>query len=62
MLLVLGLATFSPNGWLGFPQTYVAEKGDRQTVTLADGSTIELNTDSEVRVHFNHWHRSVDDH
>ncbi|MDD5411689.1 MAG: FecR family protein [Methylobacter sp.] len=60
LLLVLGLATFSPNGWLGFPQTYVAEKGDRQTVTLVDGSSIELNTESEVRVHFNRWHRNVD--
>ncbi|WP_340123334.1 FecR family protein [Methylobacter svalbardensis] len=60
LLLVLGLATFSPNGWLGFPQTYVAEKGDRQTITLADGSSIELNTESEVRVHFNHWRRNVE--
>lgn len=60
LLLALGLATFSPNGWLGIPHTYVAEKGDRQTVTLADGSSIELNTGSEVRVHFNRWQRSVD--
>ena len=60
LLLALGLATFSPNGWLGFPRTYVAEKGDRQTITLADGSSIDLNTESEVRIHFNRWQRKVE--
>jgi transmembrane sensor len=60
LLLALGLTAFMPNGWLGIPHTYVAEKGDRQTVTLADGSSIELNTDSEVRVHFNRWRRNVE--
>ena len=60
LLLAMGLTAFMPNGWLGIPHTYVAEKGDRQTVTLADGSQIELNTESEVRVHFNHWQRSVE--
>lgn len=60
LLLGLGLTAFMPNGWLGIPHTYVAEKGGRQTVTLADGSSIELNTESEVRVHFNRWQRSVD--
>jgi len=60
LLLVLGLTAFMPNGWLGIPHTYIAGKGDRQTVTLADGSSIELNTESEVRVHVNRWHRNVD--
>jgi len=60
LLLAMGLTAFMPNGWLGIPHTYVAEKGDRQTVTLADDSRIELNTESEVRVHFNHWQRSVE--
>ncbi len=60
LLLAMGLTAFMPNGWLGIPHTYVAEKGDRQTVTLADGSRIELNTESEVRVHFNRWQRSVE--
>jgi transmembrane sensor len=27
---------------------------------LADGSSIELNTESEVRVHFNHWQRNIE--
>jgi len=60
LLLAMGLTAFMPNGWLGIPHTYVAEKGDRRTVTLADGSRIELNTESEVRVHFNRWQRSVE--
>lgn len=60
MLLVLGLTAFSANGWLGVFATYSTEKGERQTINLADGSTLELNTDSEVRVHLNHWQRSVE--
>jgi len=61
LLLALGLTAFMPNGgWLGMPHTYMAEKGERQTIALADGSSIELNTDSEVRVHFNHWRRNVE--
>jgi transmembrane sensor len=60
LLLAMGLTALMPNGWLGIPHTYVAEKGEHQTVTLADGSSIELNTESEVRVHFNRWQRSVE--
>jgi transmembrane sensor len=60
LLLALSLTAFMPNGWLGIPHTYIADKGGRQTVNLADGSSIELNTESEVRVHFNHWRRNVE--
>lgn len=60
LLLALGLTAFMPNGWIGIPHTYIAEKGGRQTIDLADGSSIELNTDSEVRVHFNRWRRDVE--
>ncbi|MGZ8172076.1 MULTISPECIES: FecR family protein [Methylobacter] len=60
LLLVLGLSAFMPNGWIGIPHTYMAEKGARQTIKLADGSSIELNTDSEIRVHYNHWQRNVE--
>jgi len=60
LLLALGLSAFMPNGWLGVPHSYIAEKGGYQTIKLADGSSIELNTESEVRVHFNRWRRSVD--
>lgn len=60
LLLTLGVTAFMPNGWVGIPHTYIAGKGERQTVVLADGSSIELNTESEVRVHFNRWRRSVE--
>lgn len=60
VLLALGLTAFTPDGWLGVSQTYIAEKGDRKTITLADGSNLDLNTESEVRVHFNHWRRTVE--
>lgn len=60
LLLALGLSAFMPNGWVGIPHSYIAEKGGRHIVTLADGSSVELNTDSEVRVHFNHWRRNVE--
>ncbi|MFT4255000.1 MAG: FecR family protein [Caulobacter sp.] len=33
-----------------FGQTYATGVGERRAITLADGSTIELNTDSKVRV------------
>lgn len=61
VLLALGLTAFMPNdGWLGIPHTYMAGKGEHQSIALADGSSIELNTDSEVRVHFNRWRRNVE--
>ena len=60
VLLVLGICAFLPMGWIGIPQTYMTEKGGHQTISLSDGSSIELNTDSEVRVHYNYWHRNVE--
>ncbi|PKD39299.1 FecR family protein [Methylomonas sp. EFPC1] len=60
VLLGVGLALFSPQGWYGFPHSYGTGKGQRQTLTLADGSSLELNTDTEVRVHFNRRQRHVD--
>lgn len=60
LLLAVGLTTFNQNGWLGISKTYIAQKGGRQTITLADGSQLELNTDSQVRVHYDHWQRSVE--
>ena len=60
LLLALGLFAFNPDGWLGLSRTYVATKGQTQSIVLADQSRIELNTDSEVRVHFDHWRRTVE--
>lgn len=60
LLLVLGFTAFSADGWLGTFATYTTQKGERQIINLADGSTLELNTDSEVFVHINHWQRNVE--
>lgn len=60
VLLGVGLAIFSPQGWYGFPHSYNTGKGQRQVLALSDGSELELNTDTEVRVHFNHTQRHVD--
>ena len=60
ILLALGLTAFDPNGWLGGWETYATEKGEHDSITLTDGSRIELNTDTQVKVHFNRWQRSVE--
>lgn len=59
-LLAVGLGIFSPQGWYGLPHSYSTGKGQRQSMTFSDGTTLEMNTDSEVRVHFNHGQRHVD--
>ncbi len=59
ILLAAGLAAISADGWPGLVRTYSTMKGETKTLTLADGSRLELNTDTEVRVHFNHWRRHV---
>jgi transmembrane sensor len=41
-------------------QVYATHVGEFRRVTLADGSTIALNTDSEVRVHYSSRYRHVD--
>ncbi|MDD1622596.1 MAG: FecR family protein [Methylococcaceae bacterium] len=60
VLLGVGWAMFSPQGWYGLPRSYGTDKGQRQSLALSDGSHLELNTDTEVRVHFNHHQRHVD--
>lgn len=60
VLLGLGLATFSPLGWYGYTRHFSAETGARQSVKLADGTQLELNTDSEVAVRINRNLRHVD--
>lgn len=60
LLLAVSWGLFSPQGWYGLPHSYSVGKGQRQTIALSDGSSLELNTDTEVRVHFNHRQRHVD--
>lgn len=42
-----------------FGQTYRTTVGERRMVALADGSTIELNTDSQVRVRLSRERRAI---
>lgn len=58
--LWLAVIGFAPYHWLGDEAEYATSKGEHQTVTLADGSRLELNTDSAVRVRFDPWRRRVD--
>lgn len=60
LLLGIGLGLFSPQGWYGLPHSYSVAKGQRQTVALPDGSSLEMNTDTEVRVRFNRGQRRVE--
>ncbi len=60
LLAVLGVTAPTPDGWLGAWYTYTTPKGASETVTLAEGSHIELNTDTKVRVHLNRWWRKIE--
>ncbi|WP_333876947.1 FecR family protein [Methylobacter sp.] len=60
ILLILGVATFSSDGWYGSNTRYSVARGGSETVTLADGSNLEMNTDTEVNVRINRWQRSVE--
>lgn len=48
-------------GWLDFiyMQTYQTAIGERQTVALADGSQLELDTNSKVKVHYTEGKREL---
>lgn len=60
LLLTLGIVTFSSDGWYGSSARYSVARGDHKTITLSDGSNLEMNTDSEVNVRINRWQRSVE--
>lgn len=48
------------DGWYGMRTTRVTGRGEHEVVSLADGSTLELNTDTVVKTHINRWRRSVE--
>lgn len=60
LLLAIGYGTFSDRGWYGRPVHYATAIGDRNCIELADGSKMELNSDTEVAVHFNRWQRAIE--
>jgi len=59
LMLGIGLGLFSPHGLIGLSHDFSVGKGQRQIIALADGSLLELNTDSRVSVRFNHKQRLV---
>jgi transmembrane sensor len=60
-LLLLGAAALASYlGLFSAQQRYSTAAGERHTVTLADGSTIEMNVDTSLRVAFDHRIRNID--
>lgn len=60
LLVTVLVSGYRPNGWLGTWESHATAKGAHENLVLADGSRIELNSDSELRVHFNRWRRRVE--
>lgn len=59
LVLALGLGV-RHEGWpLLDTHTYRTAKGERQTLRLGDGSQVELNTDTEIKVGYG-WRRHID--
>src|SRR5262245_21252078 len=56
-LLTLGLVA---KWWLSEYPTYATGLGEQRSIALHDGSTIELNSDSRVRVHFSNERRALE--
>lgn len=57
MLMVTLWAYYPPVLWQA---DYVTGKGEQQTFTLADNSTVTLNTDSAIRIDFNGRERRIE--
>lgn len=57
LAIVVGLVWFPLTG--GHSETFVTQVGGYQRVLLPDGSVLQLNTDSEARVHFTEKARQV---
>lgn len=60
ILLLIGVATFSSEGWYGWNNRIAVGHGDKKSLQLADGSRLEINTDSEVNIRINRWQRTVE--
>jgi len=58
--LSVGFSVYWQQTGIIFPKTYEVAKGDRQTIKLADGSIVELNTGSKVKVNISPWRRDLE--
>ena len=63
------IATLAIAGWLGYtnltgtpadPTTITTALGEQRSILLSDGSTLELNTETEVRIRMSEHARDVD--
>ena len=57
---VLALALFGVGAWLTRVPTFEAAVGEQRTLRLADGSIVDLNSRSRIRVHFSDTQRGVE--
>jgi transmembrane sensor len=63
---IAGITLLAFAGVLGYPglftpkQLYTTAVGERRTVTLSDGSTIEMNVDTSLQVKFDEEQRDID--
>lgn len=58
-LLVQGPALAPQSVGSGGPSIYLTEVGERSSITLADGSVVQLNTDSRLEVEFTDGRRGL---
>lgn len=54
-----GISTLAGRGASGKPVVLETATGERSTVSLADGSTVELNTETKLRTHFTAERREI---
>lgn len=47
-------------GWFNRDSTYLTEAGEQRSIALGDGSTVELNSRSALRVHYTNQSRTVE--
>ncbi len=59
-MAIVGTASLLVFFALNRSSTYITQIGERRSITLVDGSTIDLNSRSEVRIRFSERERNVD--
>lgn len=58
-MVLIGLAGYGSYVWLNKPDDYSTAVGERRVITLADGSKLSLDTDSEVTVRYRPHERAL---
>ncbi len=60
LALAVAIGLWSVGGYDGLRADYVTAVGGTRTVTLADGSVVQLNTDTAIAVNFSQSHRRIE--